>query len=862
MWLVVLSSLVSLFTLAVLFFRPRQVEKKWIPSWFLGNARKQIFHIKIIFTLPPFIPFILILLATLCFAAVYYPRKIEKGIVPSNTFLLVWVDSSFSAQMSRAAQGFTAESAADLTFERHEHTYGLETEFVLQEGQPKVETRLRRLENREQMVTFFKAQETRPFSPFLQSLDLKRVEEVLSGESELVGKRGHLIAFSDGRQESMAGLYTLKKHFQSAQLVRSIPYHQSALNSFEVVPRALTDIWKSQPEEGKTSQLTAESAQSDFLNYEKHNLSIPQEARPRLFVKTYGAKGKSFAVLDQEAEQQILPLIVACTQSNPGHVDFDSFSTLRQLSRFFQTKLIETPCEEIGTVANETQNPWRYRAHAIWVVPLSEDIFADFREQGRFWLPRGFNHQFDSLVYVAPPSLPGDALEMVPLQLDADVLPVPLHLAPLPPRGDLTFKIPGERSGYRGAFTEFYRVNERFPIAWKAGTLPIFYLRTPVATPNSELGRSHNWLQFWLQVAGQIPSAKSSLKRIELRDASKLSEEWESVRRNADVHLTSKLNLGTLAFEPTSQFQLGLYKSAQDSSDMFLFTTQFHNSSKNFVSEEGFAKNFISLTEKNSDVAKESSEQPYSLFSILVALGGAFALLWLWQKEKKATAALMCFFCLWLNPTRPAAAQELVSSVYRIAWCGETVSPALQQRYTALRNVLMARGTIQLPPELLPHACKPSAAEIWWTNDFKTLALNDLKDHMASGGVFILEGTSRFPEELLQLNDSTIGRMWESPAKRGMFYRSFYLLSAFDGCASETTQVLMLRKKANAQSPFGVVTSASFLGQKPDCFSENMDYRVRSFVNLVYALFTTDYKEDQMQLPEILNRVRSLGLEP
>jgi len=30
----------------------------------------------------------------------------------------------------------------------------------------------------------------------------------------------------------------------------------------------------------------------------------------------------------------------------------------------------------------------------------------------------------------------------------------------------------------------------------------------------------------------------------------------------------------------------------------------------------------------------------------------------------------------------------------------------------------------------------------------------------------------------------------------------------------------------------------------------------------MYALLTTDYKEDQMQLPEILNRVRNLGLEP
>jgi hypothetical protein len=42
----------------------------------------------------------------------------------------------------------------------------------------------------------------------------------------------------------------------------------------------------------------------------------------------------------------------------------------------------------------------------------------------------------------------------------------------------------------------------------------------------------------------------------------------------------------------------------------------------------------------------------------------------------------------------------------------------------------------------------------------------------------------------------------------------------------------------------------------------NVDKKERSFVNLMYALLTTDYKEDQMQLPEILGRIRSLGLEP
>jgi hypothetical protein len=72
----------------------------------------------------------------------------------------------------------------------------------------------------------------------------------------------------------------------------------------------------------------------------------------------------------------------------------------------------------------------------------------------------------------------------------------------------------------------------------------------------------------------------------------------------------------------------------------------------------------------------------------------------------------------------------------------------------------------------------------------------------------------------------------------------------------------MLKKKLNAQAPYALVTSAHFLSVGEDCFKNNEDYRIRSFVNMMYSFLTTDYKEDQMQLPEILSRIRNLGLEP
>ncbi len=107
-----------------------------------------------------------------------------------------------------------------------------------------------------------------------------------------------------------------------------------------------------------------------------------------------------------------------------------------------------------------------------------------------------------------------------------------------------------------------------------------------------------------------------------------------------------------------------------------------------------------------------------------------------------------------------------------------------------------------------------------------------------------------------------MGLLWQPIDLKGMLVRSFYLIPNFDGCPVDGTKILMFQKKSNAKSLAGLVTSAQFMGTQSDCFGGNDDYRIRSFVNLMYSVLTTDYKEDQLKLPEILKRVRNLGLEP
>lgn len=207
---------------------------------------------------------------------------------------------------------------------------------------------------------------------------------------------------------------------------------------------------------------------------------------------------------------------------------------------------------------------------------------------------------------------------------------------------------------------------------------------------------------------------------------------------------------------------------------------------------------------------------------------------------------------------------DRINVSYKIAWCSAQIPAAVEQNYHEMRVVLARRSTLILPENLLANSCSLGQADIWWFEgqDFKKFPLKKLEQHIANGGAFVVEGAENNLQDMESLNNYSVGVEWEEPAKNGLFYRSFYLLQSLDGCAADKTKVLMLKKKINAKAPLGVLTKAHFLSDGNDCFSGNLDYKTRSFINIMFAFMTTDYKEDQRELPEILNRVRNLGLEP
>lgn len=205
-----------------------------------------------------------------------------------------------------------------------------------------------------------------------------------------------------------------------------------------------------------------------------------------------------------------------------------------------------------------------------------------------------------------------------------------------------------------------------------------------------------------------------------------------------------------------------------------------------------------------------------------------------------------------------------VDSGYKISWCGAEISNQTEGSYEDFRTSIQSRSTLIMPKNLTQNSCEVGKSQIWWFDDisFRQVNISKLLRHVVNGGVFIVEGAKDEFEKLEAMNNESNGLIWESPSKSGMFYRSFYLLQTLDGCHPDSSRVYMIKKKINAQAPIGIILKTHFLTQENDCLSDNYDYKVRSLMNILFAFMTTDYKEDQRDLPEILNRIRNLELEP
>ncbi len=870
MSLFIISSLISLLTILILFLRIRNITPRKIPSWFFGKTRNKTIRNKIKLNKPPLIPIILILIITACFCIAYFQQKLGFQKNFANKAALIWLDPSVSAKLARISAKFNSEIEAEKILDFGLNNFGLENSFKIINGQIKIEYKIIKINSKNELIQFLEKQNAIS-SPFTQSILTDEVIKLLNNNEDFFEKKNFIIALSDGNNESLQGLYALKKFFEQGILLKTKESLNIIKTQKEIIPTELFDLWNEKIKN-----------KDDFTFFNKYKSNIPQEARPHFIVNIYEDSKENFNLISSKDNKQTLPLFIACSNKYPSPIELDPYSSLRILVNFFGSDFIEKQCEkESYENTNQNKNIWKYRNAAVWVVQLNEQVISTMNDDLSFWLPEGFDPNFDTLVYTAGNTINSEYIEETQsqihtIQMDAGAFPLQISLIPPPPGAELGVRFPDDTRIYKGVFRPFYSTTDGTVLAWKATSLPFFYLRTATATPNGELGRSRTWTHFWFEVAHSLKQSNLSYIKLTLDDVGRMREKFDEAEIKPDDKLSEVLNLNTLKFQSANEFSLGLYK-IENKNKMVLISTGKDPKLNNTVSSDEFNNVFSS----NPSALKEqmkSNNIGSSLLHLIAALIGALALITLWWQQKKALNIILLGILFSLYEKDLFAADkfsfpffstlkdlnkiEQENVPFRIAWCGKNYSAVHEKKYNELRSTIMRRGTIVFPEKIKADACHPGEAEVWWTDDYRELKLKDLNAHISNGGIFILEGTKEIPPFLLELNDINIGIQWEAPKKRGMFYRSFYLLQSLDGCLNDTARVLILRKKINAQAPFGLTISTHFISNGEDCFKENQDYRLRSFVNIFYSFLTTDYKEDQIQLPEILNRIRNLGLEP
>lgn len=920
--LIMLSSLVSIITLGILFLQRISPESLRIPSYFLGGkSSRRLQQIK---TKPPFWWEILaILLFTLGTGLIFFsqPPKMPEG--QTRTGGLVWFDPTLShvaaLRSSLAAREYIIEELRRLRWSEYvfiETPYGPDSE-----GFPEPSFEFKKIPSNG-LEDYLRNALLNP-SALSQPLDPQRLLQHLTKNPSDQSANTALTIISDAQAETLRPLSSLSSWFQSVNVIRTPsggPNTNIASRTAAVVPEELALMWQTG---GKDSFAEGLPSTPKLIRLDDSlSAGIPRQARPALHLEDYDlqepekAQQKNLSLITGEdfgpgdaskSKKPATPLLTTCTLSVAGPSELDGLADLRAFAQYFKFPVRPLACRATASSSSsngsDAADPWKYRRSSVWVVPVGDSVAGDLFQQGLFWIPEGFSPEYDALVYIADTRLSGaeGILESVSVQLEANQPSVRLPLLSLPP-ANLTFpwdlnkpatSVPTRpiADNLSGLKAPLLKAADGTPLAYQlSANPPVVYLRTGGAAPNGELGRWGKWAGLWANVAGRLRNRSPSMTILQLRTPQEWTRWFEDQHKKRlpklryfmdGQNLTAQIVNNTNSLPPSP----ALYLRERDD-HMILVEPPLSERVSEILSaaelEQLFPKR---MSAEKRDTTNASKAGPLQWLGACLAIPAALALWFLQMRKAGASATLVAALFLFMTQASRAEAQSmrvpLDSRVlrapdtrgepqtfpFRIGWCDAVVPEPVQQRYRKLQTLLASRGTINLPKELTAGGCRLGASEIWWSSSLESLQSAPVNQHIRSGGLVVAEGITlrQTPEWMLLSSDPSIGLIWESPKKRGLLYRSFYLLSSFDSCTPERTLLLTLRKKVNALAPMAIVTPVRFLtitSEGTDCFVGDDDYRSRSFVNLMYSLLTTDYKEDQMQLPEILNRVRNLGLEP
>ena len=192
--------------------------------------------------------------------------------------------------------------------------------------------------------------------------------------------------------------------------------------------------------------------------------------------------------------------------------------------------------------------------------------------------------------------------------------------------------------------------------------------------------------------------------------------------------------------------------------------------------------------------------------------------------------------------------------------------------FQTLAHEVSSRTSFEMAakPEFFSVFDEAASERPWvWTASVSKLADSDGRLSkvgrlwLKRGGILIVDGPQpvgvldKLLEPLMRGTVNPSGWMGLPPDNE--FMRSFYLLNSLPSCKGRGWQIFSFDGRVAAiATPYSLLSSLQDGQQKWTCESAvPYEQQVRIFVNLIMMAFTTDYKRDQIHLPEILKRLRA-----
>jgi hypothetical protein len=278
----------------------------------------------------------------------------------------------------------------------------------------------------------------------------------------------------------------------------------------------------------------------------------------------------------------------------------------------------------------------------------------------------------------------------------------------------------------------------------------------------------------------------------------------------------------------------------------------------------------MDLREKQLPAKKDREDPlPWLRLAAMIVVGATAlealaALAWrVWQMMSKKPEAAVLLLLLLTGLAAPRA--EAKTGFAMVGY--DDQAPTLQM----LAREVSHRTSIELEPKPSTFSTlQPEALlEPWvWVKDVSVIAgadghlKNDVALWLKRGGFLVVEAPlstaqlGKLTGNLAHTAEEDAGWLPLPPDHEMM--RSFYLLDALPACGADIWRGFHYDGRlAILLVPYGFLSSLKDRAVAPSCATPpDHERSVRIFVNLIMVALATDYKKDQIHLPEILKRLR------